>query len=83
MKYAKCCRNCEHAFLETCKACDTLGNNTYQNFELRKEFALIQSGDVVQLPCTARYLTNYTVEVYAAQDGEIWVTNPQRIGVVK
>lgn len=83
MKYEKCCRNCEHAFLETCKSCDTFGNNTYQNFELRKELALIQSGDIIQLPCTARYLSNYTVEVYVAQDGEIWVTNPKRIGEIK
>ena len=34
----KNCRNCEHAFLETCKGCNTLQpNNTYENFELRKD----------------------------------------------
>lgn len=37
MKYEKCCRNCEHAYLASCKGCDTLGSNTYQNFELRHD----------------------------------------------
>lgn len=34
----KSCRNCEHAFLETCKSCNPLPPNyTYENFELRKD----------------------------------------------
>ena len=51
MVYEKCCRNCEHAYLETCKGCDTLGGNTYQNFELRKELAKIERGEMVEMPC--------------------------------
>lgn len=35
----KCCRNCEHAYLASCKGCCTIGFNTYENFELRKELA--------------------------------------------
>lgn len=50
MKYTKCCRNCEHAYLESCKGCLTFGNNSYENFELRKELAKIESGKLVELP---------------------------------
>lgn len=39
MTYEKCCRNCEHAYLSSCKGCNTLGENKYQNFELREELA--------------------------------------------
>lgn len=51
MKYKKCCRNCEHAYLESCKSCSTFGDNAYENFELRKELAKIESGKLVELPC--------------------------------
>lgn len=39
MSCEKCCRNCEHNFLESCHGCDTFGNNKFQNFQLRKELA--------------------------------------------
>ena len=39
MNYERTCRNCEHAFLPSCKGCCTLGFNTYENFELRQELA--------------------------------------------
>lgn len=51
MKYKKCCRNCEHAYLESCKNCSTFGDNAYENFELRKELAKIESGKLVAMPC--------------------------------
>ena len=50
MKYKKCCRNCEHAYLESCKNCSTFGDNAYENFELRKELAKIESGKLVAMP---------------------------------
>lgn len=51
MKYEKCCRNCEYAYLESCKSCSTFGDNAYENFELRKELAKIESGNLVEFPC--------------------------------
>lgn len=51
MKYKKCCRNCEHAYLSSCKGCNAFGNDKWQNFELRKELSEIENGTLVRLPC--------------------------------
>lgn len=84
MNYEKCCRNCEYAFLESCKGCDTLGNNVYQNFELRKELAQIQNGEIITLPCAAEcgvFNVNKSglrkvVTVYKVEDGAVCISNP-------
>lgn len=49
MKYEKCCRNCEYAYLtpQECKGCETFGDNKYGNFKLREELAKIENGDYV------------------------------------
>ena len=53
MTYEKCCRNCEYSYLgpRECKGCDTFGDNKYENFKLREEFAKIENGTMVELPC--------------------------------
>lgn len=50
-RYEKCCYNCKHVTLESCKGCNTFGDTRFQNFELRDELSKLESGKLVELPC--------------------------------
>lgn len=60
MTYEKYCRNCEHAYLTSCKGCNTLGDNKYQNFELREELAEKDVSDRA-LELESKYLSSLSI----------------------
>ena len=85
MKYTKCCRNCEHAYLESCKNCSTFGDNAYENFELRKELAKIESGKLVAMPVgwlDALKLLTCAAMCYADIDNMIARLEPTMVAVL-
>lgn len=71
--YGEACKDC----VRQENSCNVCGIRTMIN-RLGELEDKIESGRLVELPREARYKANYTVTVYIAQDGEIWVTNPQR-----
>lgn len=82
MKYGKCCRNCEYAYLSPreCKGCDTFGSNKWENFKLREELAKIENGTLIELKCKAGDLIYYpNLETKTDDNGEFvtvtYITN--------
>lgn len=68
MKYEKCCRNCEYAYLSPreCKGCETFGNNKWENFKLRNELAKIENGTLIEF----KYVKGDTVYLISYMSGK-------------
>ncbi len=87
-RYKKCCYNCKHLTMGTCKGCDTFGKNAYQNFELREELAKLESGELLELPCKVGdtvyvvYKDEWEYSIYAATAIGFYINEEHGIEII-